>query len=461
MTLNFLKRGLIGRPLCTLMAAALYCAAVLPIAPTNVAHADTAYRQSLIDSIDDYCAREKAGYDGLYGLIAGIVGTWIQPTKDLSKDMADRLRQDAMQDAFLRVWRHCKTLTPFDHERTVRAYLSLVAQSAAVDALRKSNREVPVRDIEKFEGVAAADDGDDVAMSARALLASRTLLATATPELRAFIGLTIYDGLSEVLAAKIIGQPATTLRSQRDRFDDRRKAVMMALTADNLEEEKKAWQDSGIGPVPVPKDPMSVLLESDIAYTDFVPSEKINDYSRIMQANGQSAWVRAPMIDLGKALEDGRLKGVRFSSLGNYQGRAFKMTVPINQVFQNAQFAVPTPFIIEPDGFDDAIERDGAVRTVNGVQKSDKVPQRMVIASAVPLGVNAAGEAEYALDGYCVDEHFLPPERGSTYNWSKAHQNIVSNNVKDVLRAPSQSALEKSKCVWAAVAGKLSPGMCL
>ena len=82
-----------------------------------------------------------------------------------------------------------------------------------------------------------------------------------------------------------------------------------------------------------------------------------------------------------------------------------------------------------------------------------------IVSSARFISVNSAGESVYALDAYCVDEHFAEPEKGASYSFSRAHQNIVTDQVRQTLRAPGDPQT-KGECIWGAIAGTLSPGMC-
>jgi len=69
----------------------------------------------------------------------------------------------------------------------------------------------------------------------------------------------------------------------------------------------------------------------------------------------------------------------------------------------------PTPFIIEPPGFDGDLLKPGATWNEHG-QLHSKVQQRMVVTSARLVKTDkAAGNAEYEIDAYCVDENFSPP----------------------------------------------------
>jgi hypothetical protein len=87
------------------------------------------------------------------------------------------------------------------------------------------------------------------------------------------------------------------------------------------------------------------------------------------------------------------------------------------------------------------------------------IQQRMLVSSARLVRVDKAGNAEYELDGYCVDEHFAPPIEKTSYVWSRNHQKIVTDEVKAALRAPGDF-VDRSACVWAAVAGSVAPGVC-
>jgi hypothetical protein len=193
-------------------------------------------------------------------------------------------------------------------------------------------------------------------------------------------------------------------------------------------------------------------------YRQLVPDDKIGAYTRVTQADGRPAWSNVNFVDLETIVKSAQGKGIRFIATGDYRGQAFKMIVPARANPGNLPVVVKTPFTLEPTGFDEAVRQPGATRVVDGQVHCD-VQQRMLVSSARLVKMDKAGDAEYDLDGYCVDEDFAPPAEKASYVWSQGHQNIVRDEVKTALRAPGDF-VDRSLCVWAAVAGSIAPGVC-
>lgn len=121
------------------------------------------------------------------------------------------LAQDAVQDAFLAVWR---TAAAFDPERgRAQTWLLTLVHRRAVDVVRREQRRraepLPAQLMEPSEG--GADEAADLRERRRRVQAA---LARLAPDQRQALELAYYGGLSQSELAERLGVPLGTIKSR-------------------------------------------------------------------------------------------------------------------------------------------------------------------------------------------------------------------------------------------------------
>src|SRR4051812_45760498 len=91
---------------------------------------------------------------------------------------------------------------------------------------------------------------------------------------------------------------------------------------------------------------------------------RIGPYTRVYQADGRRAWFDSNFVDLATLLGSEQAKNIRFTATGDYRGQSFSMTVPAGSNPGNAPLIVQTPFVLEPAGFDEALQGPGATTII-------------------------------------------------------------------------------------------------
>ena len=143
----------------------------------------------------------------IYGYVSGIVG----------RDEAD----DAVQETFLRAWRH---LARFDTDRVFKTWLYRVAHNAAIDLLKKK-KPTSFSDLDRPEDAPGFEETiEDETEPISALLdrqGSAERLRKALDQLpakqRSVISLHYLDELTFAEISEILGEPLDTVKSRSRR----------------------------------------------------------------------------------------------------------------------------------------------------------------------------------------------------------------------------------------------------
>jgi len=121
-----------------------------------------------------------------------------------------QLAEDIVQETLLRAWRHADRLT--DQQGSVRGWLLTVARNIATDKARARKARPPeVGETPEIHDVRAdRDHAEDVTNSLVVAEALRTL----SPEHRAALIETYYQGRTMTEAARVLGVPPGTVKSR-------------------------------------------------------------------------------------------------------------------------------------------------------------------------------------------------------------------------------------------------------
>jgi RNA polymerase sigma-70 factor (ECF subfamily) len=121
-----------------------------------------------------------------------------------------QLAEDIVQETLLRAWRHADRLT--DEQGSVRGWLLTVTRNIATDKARARKARPP--EVEEGPEVhdvrSVRDHAEDVANSLVVAEALRTL----SPEHRAALVETYYQGRTMTEAARVLGIPPGTVKSR-------------------------------------------------------------------------------------------------------------------------------------------------------------------------------------------------------------------------------------------------------
>ena len=132
----------------------------------------------------------------LYGLALRITR---QPT----------LAADAVHDALLQVWRNAERFDPT--RGSARAWLATLVRYRAMDAVRKTRREVP--SLEQDERADTDPDPLDRLLSTQDGQALHRCLQDVAPERRTLVVMAFVDGLTHAEIATRLRQPMGTVKS--------------------------------------------------------------------------------------------------------------------------------------------------------------------------------------------------------------------------------------------------------
>jgi|SRR4051794_19469310 RNA polymerase sigma-70 factor (ECF subfamily) len=121
-----------------------------------------------------------------------------------------QLAEDIVQETLLRAWRHADRLT--DEQGSVRGWLLTVTRNIATDKARARKARPPeVEETQEVHDVREErDHAEDVANSLVVAEALRTL----SPEHRAALVETYYQGRTMTEAARVLGIPPGTVKSR-------------------------------------------------------------------------------------------------------------------------------------------------------------------------------------------------------------------------------------------------------
>jgi RNA polymerase sigma-70 factor (ECF subfamily) len=121
-----------------------------------------------------------------------------------------QLAEDIVQETLLRAWRHADRLT--DEKGSVRGWLLTVARNIATDKARaRRSRPPEVEETQEVHDVRVdRDHAEDVANSLVVADALRTL----SPEHRAALVETYFQGRTMTEAARVLGVPPGTVKSR-------------------------------------------------------------------------------------------------------------------------------------------------------------------------------------------------------------------------------------------------------
>jgi RNA polymerase sigma-70 factor (ECF subfamily) len=125
--------------------------------------------------------------DDVYAYVAGLL-------RDRSA------AEDVTAQAFERAYRRRRTYNPRRGNR--RAWLFGIARNAALDELRRRRRRARLAADPEDEGLAAPDEGAEVAMRRAAL---RVAIAGLSPRERELVALKFFAGLTNAEIATVIG----------------------------------------------------------------------------------------------------------------------------------------------------------------------------------------------------------------------------------------------------------------
>jgi len=121
-----------------------------------------------------------------------------------------QLAEDIVQETLLRAWRHADRLT--DEQGSVRGWLLTVARNIATDKARaRKSRPPEVEESQEVHDVRVdRDHAEDVANSLVVADALRTL----SPEHRAALVETYFQGRTMTEAGRVLGIPPGTVKSR-------------------------------------------------------------------------------------------------------------------------------------------------------------------------------------------------------------------------------------------------------
>ena len=128
----------------------------------------------------------------------------------ITKDNA--LAQDAVQEAFVNVWRNAGRYSP--GRGSVRTWLLSIAHHRAIDTLRRRRAITPLPDGEEvFAGLVAPDVWPEVAQAVDRELINKALIELSA-EQRQVIELAYFGGLTQSEIAAQVGIPLGTVKSR-------------------------------------------------------------------------------------------------------------------------------------------------------------------------------------------------------------------------------------------------------
>ena len=119
------------------------------------------------------------------------------------------LAADAVHDALLQVWRNAERFDPA--RGSARAWLATLVRYRAMDAARKTRREVP--SLEQDERADTDPDPLDRLLSTRDGQALHRCLQDVAPERRTLVVMAFVDGLTHAEIATRLRQPMGTVKS--------------------------------------------------------------------------------------------------------------------------------------------------------------------------------------------------------------------------------------------------------
>jgi RNA polymerase sigma-70 factor (ECF subfamily) len=182
------------------VTAFLTAAPPAPPPPRDLAHQSDEALLSLVAGSDDAALAEL--YDRFGGVAYGLA---LRVLRD------EALAQDAVQEAFLAVWR---TADRFLAERaSARTWILTLVHRRAVDLVRREDR----RRGEPLEGAPESPARETVEEQATVRFQRRVVqeaLQQLTPEQREALELGYYGGLTQSELAERLGQPLGTVKSR-------------------------------------------------------------------------------------------------------------------------------------------------------------------------------------------------------------------------------------------------------
>lgn len=119
------------------------------------------------------------------------------------------LAADAVHDALLQVWRNAERFDPA--RGSARAWLATLVRYRAMDAVRKTRREVP--SLEQDERADTDPDPLDRLLSTQDGQALHRCLQDVAPERRTLVVMAFVDGLTHAEIATRLRQPMGTVKS--------------------------------------------------------------------------------------------------------------------------------------------------------------------------------------------------------------------------------------------------------
>jgi RNA polymerase sigma-70 factor (ECF subfamily) len=171
-----------------------------PPPKSSVAHLSDEALLSLVASSDEQALGEL--YDRFGGVAYGLA-------RRVLRD--DALAQDAVQEAFLAVWR---TADRFLAERaSARTWILTLVHRRTVDLVRRedSRRADPLESAPEPEAVARTEDEVELGFQRRAV---QEALRRLPPEQREALELGYYGGLTQSELAERLDQPLGTIKSR-------------------------------------------------------------------------------------------------------------------------------------------------------------------------------------------------------------------------------------------------------
>ena len=122
------------------------------------------------------------------------------------------LAQDAVQEAFVGVWRNASRYT--DARASVRTWLLSISHHRAIDLIRKRRSNIPLPESESVDDSLTAPDVWPEVVRAADASAVRAAMALLSVEQRQAIELAYFEGLTQVEIAVRVSAPLGTIKSR-------------------------------------------------------------------------------------------------------------------------------------------------------------------------------------------------------------------------------------------------------
>lgn len=119
--------------------------------------------------------------------------------------------EDAVQETFIRVWKHAKELPGVSNQR---AWLARIAWRVASDRRRKHSQTIVTEGIELFDIKASLPGAEADAIRVEQVELLRRMVAMLSNDLREVFLLSTVEEMTSVEIAKVLGIPESTARGR-------------------------------------------------------------------------------------------------------------------------------------------------------------------------------------------------------------------------------------------------------